>query len=338
MIMTPFFGRLAPIMIPVAPQGAARFRWRGRMYHLTYKGHLPAALLLHLLSSISRTKVIGTSICHEESDADAPYDHTHFAWLWEKAVDLIGCDIMDVRVGGVTIHPNIETKKSVAWIERIFVQYHLGLKTDESGKPKYVKPVALYQELPQSFEWSEYLATEVAEASDLLSGVVAAGIRPRSVSDVMLLQRHKRPPPFDHNFTRDQFKPQALPADFKTRVTGTLQIHGAVRLGKTEWACAQFDNPLLVTSRDALREFRAGVHDGIVIDKMVFNDWTVTDAEALTDWTQPAQIKVLYGIAKIPKHTVKIIVTNRKDVWPADPFGQLVGRRVSQMEVVAAMF
>ena len=28
-----------------------------------------------------------------------------------------------------------------------------------------------------------------------------AGIRPKSVSDVLLLQTHKRPAPFDHNFT-----------------------------------------------------------------------------------------------------------------------------------------
>lgn len=316
----------------------SQFRWRGRFYHLTYRGHISPQALLLLLASISRVKVLGTSIVHEESDAEAPYDHTHFAWLWEKAVDLVGCGIMDIFHSGSMVHPNIETKKSIQWIERLFVQYHAGHKTGADGKPKYVKPIALMQELPQCFEWGDYITTEVMEAPDLLSGVCAAGIRPKTVSDVHLLQQHKRPAPFDHNYTRNMFKPQQLPQAFEMREVGSLQIHGAVRLGKTEWACAQFDNPLLVTSRDTLKDFRPGLHDGIVIDKMVFNDWTVTDAEALTDWTQPAQIKCRYGVAKIPKRTPKIIVTNARDVWPTDPFGQIVGRRVAQMHVTVPMF
>ena len=308
---------------------------------MTYKGHIPPQALLLCLASISRVKVLGTSIVHESSDAEAPYDHTHFAWLWEKAVDLIGSDIMDVFHGTGRVHPNIETKRSILWMERLFVQYHAGHKAGahgNDGKTKFVPPVALWQELPQGFEWGEYTVTEVMDAPDLLSGVVAAGVRVKTVSDVHLLQQHKRPAPFDHNYTSDMFKPQILPASFVRREVGTLQIHGAVRLGKTEWACAQFDNPLLVTSRDTLRDFRPGVHDGIVIDKMLFKDWSVTDAEALTDWTQPAQIKCRYGVAKIPKRTPKIIVTNERDVWPADPFGQIVGRRVAQFHVTLPMF
>lgn len=316
---------------------ARRFRWRGRFYHLTYKGHLPQSLLLARLESISSIKVLGTSIVHEASDAEVPYDHTHLAWLWEKAVDLTGCDIMDVIHGGSLIHPNIESKKSVIWIEKIFLQYHRGHKADAQGM-RFVAPVALWQELPPSFEWNEFMVTEVSAEADLLSGVCAAGIRPKSVSDVLLLQQHKRPLPFDHNFTRDMFKPQVLPSAFESRQVGTLHIWGAIRLGKTEWACAQFHNPLLVTSRDTLKEFRAGIHDGIVLDKMLFTDWTVTDAESLTDWTQPAQVRCRYGVAKIPKRTPKIVVTNVRDAWPEDPHGQIVGRRVAQMHVTSPMF
>lgn len=312
----------------------SNFRWRGRLYHATYKGHIPPAALVSLVKNLSGIRVLGTSCVHEESDAEAPYDHTHFAWVWERAVDLSGCHLMDVTHGGTRVHPNIESKKSLAWIERVFTQYHAGHKTGDDGKPAFVEPVGgPWQALPAEFEWSEYTLTEVQDAPDLLTGCVVAGIRPRSVSDVLLLQSHKCPAPFDHTFPRSAFKLPNLPTDFTSRKHGALQIYGAVNLGKTEWACAQFENPLLVTTRDKLKSFKAGFHDGIVLDKIIFNDWSVTDAEQLTEYCQPVQIKVRYGIAEIPKYTLKIIVTNKKDVWPVDPFGQIVGRRVSQLEI-----
>jgi len=315
------------------------FRWRGKLYHATYKGHIPADLLISLVSGLSRIIVLGYSCVHEESDAEVPYDHTHFAWLWASAVDLIGCHLMDVMHGGMRVHPNIECKRSLLWMELVFTKYHAGHKVGADGKTTFVEPVAgPWQKLPAGLEWSEFILTEVQAAPDLLAGCVAAGIRPRSVSDVLILQSRKRPDPFDHNYSRATFKSIDLPATFTSRVHGTLQIYGDVGLGKTEWACAQFENPLLVTTRDTLKAFKPGFHDGIVLDKMRFNDWTVTDAEQLTEYHQPVQIKVLYGKADIPKRTLKIVVTNAKDVWPIDTFGQIVGRRVSQLEIKSAMF
>ena len=316
--------------LPPAQSNQGSFRWRSTAYHLTYAGHIPRDVLLALLTTLSSIPIVGWSIVHETSDAEAQYDHTHLAWLWKRAVNLSGAQLMDIRYNGVLIHPNIVTKRSLQWVQRIFTLYHHGHK---EGSDKVVPPVAgPWQELPQSFDWTEFISTEVSNAPDLLAGVHIAGVAVRSVSDVLLLQTHKRPAPFEHNYTHDQFRPISLPPSFGSSM-GTLQIYGDVNLGKTEWACAQFDNPCYTTSRQGLKDFKPHFHDGIVIDKMVFDDWTVTDCEALTDYTQPAQIKVLYGIVKIPKHTKKIIVTNHQNVWPRDPFGQLVGRRVAQMHI-----
>ena len=79
------------------------------------------------------------------------------------------------------------------------------------------------------------------------------------------------------------FLPQVLPQAFVEKVVGTLQIFGKINLGKTGWACAQFSNPVYVTSRDGLRAFIPSWYDGIVVDKMEFQDWKVTDCESLTD-------------------------------------------------------
>ena len=317
--------------------GADGYRWRSKYYHLTYAGHIDKDLLLAKLRSITTTMVLGTSIVHESSDSEAPYDHTHFAWLFKTAVDLRGSRIMDIQTANGAIHPHILTKKSVPWMAQIFTKYHCGHKAGSGGG--FVAPVAgPWQNLPQCFEFDQYTLTEVAEAPDLMSGVLAAGVTARSVSDVLLLQNAKRPPPFDHNFAATSFLPLILPPLYAGGHLGTLHIYGPIRLGKTEWACAQFENPLLVTTRDALRDFIPNYHDGIVLDKMLFNDWTVTDCESLTDYTQPATIKVRYGNAKIPKRTRKIVVTNEKNAWPSDPHGQLVGRRVSQLHITSRTY
>ena len=59
-----------------APEAA--FRWRARIWHLTYSRHLPRELLLAKLASVTSIQAIGTSIVHEQSDEDAPYDHPVF--------------------------------------------------------------------------------------------------------------------------------------------------------------------------------------------------------------------------------------------------------------------
>ena len=326
-------------MLAVRPAHVAadRFRWRSKCYHLTYAGHIDPSMLLAHLRSVTSTAVLGTSIVHESSDSEAPYDHTHFAWMWKSSVDLLGSRLMDIQTAGGAVHPHILTKKSVPWMAQIFTKYHQGHKAGLYGR--FVAPVAgPWQDLPQCFEFDAYTLSEVAEAPDLMSGALAAGITPRSVSDVLLLQNHKRPPPFEHNYTKDCFLPITLPLSYTSGAHGTLHIYGPINLGKTEWACAQFENPLFITTRDGLRDFIPNFHDGIVLDKMLFKDWSVTDCEALTDFTQPATIKCLYKVVKIPKRTRKIIVTNERDAWPNDPHGQLVGRRISQLQITSRTY
>ena len=81
-----------------ADPAADTFRWRARLWHLTYVGHIPAELLLRQLSSVTKSNtVLGSSVVHEASDAEAPYAHTHLAWLWERAPTLHGARLMYVE-------------------------------------------------------------------------------------------------------------------------------------------------------------------------------------------------------------------------------------------------
>ena len=342
------------------PDEGCRFRWRGRAWHLTYKGHLDHEALLAQLHGLSSIAVLGSSVVHESSDAEAPYDHTHLCWWWARAPDLNGAHLMDFK----GVHPHAVTKKSLKWVERIFTHYHHGYKADGAGRASFKAPVGgPWQELPEGWEWSATIITEVppplrphhtsvharaprraaspartvpqvSEAPDLLEGAMLAGVSIRSMHDVLLVQSAKRPAAFEHNFARDSFRALPVPEAYVSGVMGALHVYGPINIGKTEWALAQFDNPLLVTQRNDLLDFRPGWHDGIVVDKVRPRDcFSLHECEALCDYTQPASIKCLYRVARIPKKTRKIVVTNDEDVWPADPHGILVGRRVVQMQI-----
>ena len=321
---------------------AIDFRWRARFWHLTYKHHIPPETLLAALSAAGggSLRVLGSSIVHEQSDAQVPYDHTHVAWMWEGAPNLRGSHLFDVSFEGARIHPHAVNKKSLQWMKNLFTRYHLGHKLDSYGKPAFVPPVAgPWQELPPTLDWDELVLTEVSRAADLIEGAQLAGVTIRSMHDVLLVQKSKRPLPFEHNFARDTFLKLDLPQAFLCREVGTLQIYGARNLGKTKWALSQFFNPLYVTNRNVLLEFQAGVHDGIVFDKMRPCDvFSLHECEDWTDYMQPAALKCLYHIARLPKRLPKIIVTNERNVWPLDPMGILVGRRIVQLEITAKTF
>ena len=235
------------------------FRWRARAWHLTYSGHVPPELILAVLFAASRVRVICTSIVHEKSDAEVPYDHTHVAWMWEREVNLHGSHIMDVSYGGRLEHPHAEHRKSLKWLQGLFERYHQGYKADASGRVRCVPPVAgPWQTLPTDFVWNDFIITEVSEAPDLIEGAKIANVSIRSMHDVLLVQNAKRPASFDHNFERSSFLPLELPCAFSTRAMGTLHVYGARNLGKSEWALSQFCNPLLVTERNQLLAERGG--------------------------------------------------------------------------------
>ena len=118
------------------------FRRRARAWHLTYRGHVPRDVLLAKPGRATSIAAIGTLIVHEPSDAEVPYPHTHFAWLWQRAPNLHGARLMDVEVDGCVIHPHAVQKKSLKWLQHVFQRYHVGTKSNAVGRPIFVAPVA----------------------------------------------------------------------------------------------------------------------------------------------------------------------------------------------------
>ena len=121
-----------------------------------YCGHVPCDLLLDKLHGATSIQTVGTSVVHEDSNEEVPYEHrqhTHFAWLWERAPNLHGAHLMDIELDGHILHPHAVYKKSLRWLQQVFTRHHHRHKTGCGGKSIFVPPVdGPWQTLPPCFE------------------------------------------------------------------------------------------------------------------------------------------------------------------------------------------
>ena len=81
-------------------------------------------------------------------------------------------------------------------------------------------------------------------------------------------------------------------------------------MGKTEYALAHFEKPLLVRRRDDLK--RASYHDGIIFDDMTFDDWTPEDAICLLSQDKPRSLPARFHDAFIEADIPLVFTTNKK--------------------------
>lgn len=121
---------------------------------------------------------------------------------------------------------------------------------------------------------------------------------------------------------RDGWLVPMIPAEaFKK----TILIWGPKGTGKTEYAKAQFKNPLLVSHIDDLKGLSRD-NDGIVFDDVSFTHWPRTAAIHLCDMENPRSINVKYGTVTIPMGTKRIITSNEPWPFPVDDHGAIKRR------------
>lgn len=108
-------------------------------------------------------------------------------------------------------------------------------------------------------------------------------------------------------------KPLYKLTDFKEDpldISKTCIVLGPPGIGKTQFALAHFNAPLLVTHMDVLAEFDPTVHDGIVFDDMSFTHLHNEARIHIVDYENPRDLHVRYTTARIPAYTHKIICHN----------------------------
>jgi len=260
-------------------------------WHLTYKDHQDKnGLLAHF-----RTKgeVTHWSIIHEVADESNPYEHTHALVHFKDRIRTRDCHCFDFN----NVHCNMKIISSIAHWNNTW-KYH----EKEGGDLFRSEPRGGAAELLQSY----------IEAPTLVDALVLAGINPKSILDMTVLRREKRPRETEHQYDIDSWLIPPV-VDFKC-----FFIHGTSDCGKTQWAKAHFKNPLVCRDTDDLKNFVPGHHDGIVFDDMSFAHWPRTSVIHLLDWDEDSSIRCRNTNALIPRHTPKIFCANTEE---EDVFG-----------------
>ena len=324
------------------------YRFRKAGAHFTYKGHIPFGFLLghfaNLAPGVARNTWHGQppedtdwnvyfnwySVVHESSDAENSYDHTHFAFEWKNSVDRIGTafritvpsertDTGDRIVqwpgciGGESLNPNITNFSDERHKRRIFDEYHKKA------------PVDLLQS-ENSPSSAESLETRIKGARSLMEACNEAGVKIDSVTAVQLIRKDKnKAEPYRHLYPGTVW---ILKCDFKYN----LYLWGPTNTGKTQWAAAQFERPLIVSAMDRLREFNKDEHDGIVFDDMSFKHLPRETQIHLLDYQTDRDIYCRYTNATIPAGTRKIFTSNKPfcEVFLNDP---AIRRRCKKVKV-----
>ena len=103
-------------------------------------------------------------------------------------------------------------------------------------------------------------------------------------------------------------------------------LHFGSNMGKTQFAKAHFKNPLVVSTKDGLKDFKEGWHDGIIFNDYRFNSyhkpsevWTDNEIKHITDNEQTRIISCRHKDVKIPKEVPIIFIHNSADPYEIFP-------------------
>lgn len=334
---------LKPIDIP------DDFTFTGNMLHLTYKGHVAPEVLLATVRRATSVPILGYSVAHEDTSEyndegyqmTEGYKHTHLAIIFKSKIKKSGSRSFDAFVsdeeafGNIQqIHPHFQPRLTMVQMELLFTQYHAGRKFDiATGKTVFKPPVLHVYQLPPMFDFHRAIMEEVVSAPNLFEACIAGQVRPRNVADIKAL-RAEAPAvkKFQHKFVASSFAMQA-PASWQV-----LHIYGGSGLGKTKWACAQFDNPCVVKPFDSIgclesldKLYDPNFHDGIVLDEVDLRFMTRQQVIALFDPDEDCTIDVRFKSFVLPSKVKKILCSNPSpsELYPDDKYGAIARRSMS---------
>lgn len=118
--------------------------------------------------------------------------------------------------------------------------------------------------------------------------------------------RKSKKPKYEHAYTMDQFNHE--PLDLSLPVL----MHGTSECGKTKFALAHFENPLLVRRMETLKKLNED-NDGIVFDDMRFSHMSAENVIHLLDIEEASDVWCRHSDAHIPKGMRRIFCHNNEN-------------------------
>jgi hypothetical protein len=280
------------------------FRIQAKSYLLTYKTHIDKDLMSEFLAGIKNKGFERFIAAHETADPINPYKHTHVYIDYGYKFESTECRIFDYK----GIHPNIKVcKGSITKLLRYLA------KEDPENK-------GLLEEVS-----NEKLGNKVLQYTSESDMLLKLDMRPIDVAgyvksfNIML----NAPKAYEHLYKIEDFNTPLIDEPFRC-----IFLKGESGWGKTQWAACHFKNPLVVTHIDDFRNFKAGFHDGLVMDDISLKHLPRESVIQMTDWDLDRSIHGRNVNAKIPKNTRKIFVTNKPwdEYMPYDEYNAIYSR------------
>ena len=306
-----------------APYGARGFRIRGHWVHLTFAGLYPGELTKGQVARLLAAKcrrgceeyVVGREKHERPTDPERD-EHFHVFLASVEAWDSTNQNLFDLRGrNGRRLHPYIQMVNKTAGDRKRIIRYDI---KDGDVDMKLAEPLDSQMEQDNQ-KWS-----------DTVKAAVETGKTPKEVMDevwnkhtdkfLMYGDRVEKAVKRKHEEMNAESPANYKISEFNREplVLGDLKcvvLSGPAGTGKTEFALAHFKCPVLVRTRDDLKDIKKDT-DGVVLDDMNFTEWSVEDTIHLLDMAQASSISCRYERAKIPKRTPRIFTTNLECEWP----------------------
>ena len=318
-----------------APYGSRGWRVRGKRVHLTYAGLFPGELSMEDTAKTLAAKckhgcfeiVVGREKHRKPTDKNKD-EHFHVYLSSKEPWDTTNQNYFDLRGrDGRRLHP--------------YIQIVPATKIDRERVIAYdMKDGDVIMKLAAKLSWQ--MDDEDKKWSETVKEAVDGGQDPAAVMDMLwskhpdkYLMYHERvskavkrrhaemhaESPANYKMSDFNMPPQEF-ADNKCVV-----LAGSSGNGKTEYALAHFERPVLVRTRDDLLNVNNKT-DGVVLDDMSFTDkWTAEETIHLLDMAQAATIKCRYSTATIPKKVPRIFTTNADCDWQHHIFRKGSGKQ-----------